>query len=55
MGPKRPHLARKFPELRVWSIRKFPNYLVFYKQDTEGIRVIRILHGAQNSDDLLGS
>ena len=54
MGAKRAHLASRFPEIRVWPIRKYPNYLVFYKPDTKGIQVIRILHGAQKSDDILG-
>jgi toxin ParE1/3/4 len=32
------------------GIRFFPvgNYLIFYRKDTEGIEVIRILHGARD-------
>jgi toxin ParE1/3/4 len=40
-------------ELRVWSIRKFENYLIFYRPTPEGIEVLRVLHGARDIDTLL--
>ncbi len=37
------------------GIRAFPvgRYIIFYQKIDEGIEVIRVLHGAQNLDDLL--
>lgn len=54
MAPKRARLAAKFPELRFWPIPRYRNYLIFYEPDSEGIRVIRILHAARNGDEILG-
>ena len=39
--------------LRIWSIRKFKNYLIFYRPVPEGIEVLRVLHGARDIDTLL--
>src|SRR5207253_2286674 len=39
--------------LRVWGIRKFENYLIFYRAVPEGIEVLRVLHGARDLDTLL--
>lgn len=41
-------------ELRVWTIRRFPNYLIFYRIIADGIEVVRVLHGAQDIERLLG-
>ena len=45
--------------LRVWPIRGFENYLVFYRPTDQGIDVIRVIHGARDiesffSDDAEG-
>jgi len=34
--------------VRVWSIRGFENYLVFYRPVEAGIDVIRVIHGARD-------
>jgi toxin ParE1/3/4 len=39
--------------LRVWSIYKFQNHLIFYRPIPEGIEVVRVLHGAQDIDAIL--
>ena len=39
--------------LRVWSIRKFENYLIFYRPVPEGIEVLRVLHGGRDIDTIL--
>ena len=39
--------------IRVWPIRKFRNYLIFYRPITRGILVLRVLHGARQVDELL--
>lgn len=40
--------------LRVWPIRRFPRYLIFYKPLADGIEVVRVLHGSQDLESLLG-
>lgn len=34
--------------IRVWSIRGFTNWLIFYRLIDDGIEIIRILHGARD-------
>jgi len=41
-------------DLRVWPVQKFRNFLVFYAEMPDGIRVIRILHGARDWQAILG-
>jgi toxin ParE1/3/4 len=39
------------PELsgmRVWPVPRFRNYLIFYLATQEQVRILRVLHGAQN-------
>ena len=40
--------------LRYWTIRDFRNYVVFYRPCTTGTEVIRVLHGAQDSEAIFG-
>ena len=35
------------------SLSRFPKYLVFYRPITDGIEVIRVLHGARDLDGIL--
>ena len=39
--------------VHVWPIRKFKNYLIFYRPIVGGIFVLRVLHGARQVDELL--
>jgi toxin ParE1/3/4 len=50
---------RRFPhaevgELRSWSIPGFNRYLIFYREQPEGIEVIRVIHGMQDLDRIFG-
>ena len=49
-SPGNPALA----DVRYWSIRKFENHVIFYRPLADGIEVLRVLHGAQDIDRLLG-
>jgi plasmid stabilization system protein ParE len=51
--------VREFPEsalknIRSFVITDFPNYVIFYQALPESVQIVRVLHGAQNIDDLLG-
>jgi toxin ParE1/3/4 len=38
--------------LRVWSIRRFESYLIFYRSAADGIEVVRVLHGSRDIDNI---
>ncbi len=38
--------------MRVWSIKGFRKYLIFYRPVPGGVNVIRVLHGAQDIETL---
>jgi toxin ParE1/3/4 len=42
-----------YQDLRCFPIPKFPSHIVYYKPLTDGIIVIRILHGARDVDRIL--
>jgi len=44
-GRPREELAAR---LRSFPVRRYRNYLVFYRPIADGIQVIRVLHGARN-------
>jgi plasmid stabilization system protein ParE len=53
---KNPHVGHKRPDLtdepvRFWPIRG--QYLVIYLPDTEPLKIVRILHGAQDASSQL--
>ena len=47
LGPARPDLA---PELRYFVVR---NYLILYRQITNGVEIVRVVHGARYLPDLI--
>jgi len=40
-------------DLRVWPVKGFRNYLIFYREITDGIQIIRVLHGARDIQEVL--
>jgi len=43
------------PELngmRRWSVKGFPNYLIFYRSTDVQIEILRVLHGARNLTEI---
>ena len=41
--------------LRMWRVRGFESYLIFYRPTDDGIEVLRVLHGARDIEALLES
>jgi toxin ParE1/3/4 len=37
--------------VRAWAIRGFPNHLIYYRHIDSGIEVLRVLHGARDTQD----
>ena len=40
--------------IRSWPVSGFERYYVFYRSSEEGIEVVRVLHGAEDIDAILG-
>ncbi|MEX0866184.1 MAG: type II toxin-antitoxin system RelE/ParE family toxin [Pirellulales bacterium] len=34
--------------LRVWQVRGFENWLIFYRPISDGVEIVRVLHGARD-------
>ena len=47
LGHARPDLA---PELRIHIVRK---YIILYREISEGVEVVRVVHGARHLPDLI--
>ena len=41
--------------IRVFPVKRFPKYLIFYREREDGIEVIRILHGAQDLEGIFSA
>ncbi|MGO9269823.1 MAG: type II toxin-antitoxin system RelE/ParE family toxin [Terriglobia bacterium] len=50
-----PRKLGKFPDLRMWRVREFEKYLIFYQPITDGVSIERVIHAAQDYNRLLGS
>lgn len=46
---------RAFEGLRVFSVPRYRNYLVFYRVTETEIDIIRVLHGARDLPNILGN
>ena len=53
MGKIKPVNNLRLPELRQWPVNGFEKYLIFYHPKSEGIEIIRVLHGARDIDRIL--
>jgi toxin ParE1/3/4 len=42
-------------EIRVWPVKGFKRYLIFYRSESNGINVVRILHGARDWQSLFNN
>ncbi|HZL13882.1 MAG TPA: type II toxin-antitoxin system RelE/ParE family toxin [Verrucomicrobiae bacterium] len=40
------------PEIRTLNLRKYPNYLVFYRLENNAIELLRVRHGMMNLPEL---
>jgi toxin ParE1/3/4 len=48
LGERQSFGRKELADLRVWQVRGFPNYLIFYRPVEGGIEVVRVLHGARD-------
>ena len=52
MGATRRFRNPKFAAVRMWPIKGFENYLIFYRPLEPGIEVLRVVHGARDIEAL---
>ena len=43
---------RRSKPIRIWSVKNFPNHLIFYQVETDELVVLRVLHGSTNYETL---
>jgi len=47
-GMGAPKKVEKFPKVRMWRVRDFEKYLVFYEPRGRDVEIIRVIHAAQD-------
>ena len=52
-GPEYAVANPRLTGLRKWSIKGFPNYLIFYRIHADSIEVLRVIHGARDIPTIL--
>jgi toxin ParE1/3/4 len=53
MGAPRTYGRADLTRLRMFPVRDFPTYLVFYRTTALGIEIVRVLHGARDISAIL--
>ncbi len=48
MGRESEYRSHKLDDMRQWRVKGFPKYLIFYRPLSDGLEIIRILHGASD-------
>ncbi len=51
MGAPRDY-GPEYPALRVWPVSKFSNHLIFYQTTETELRIIRVINGAQDIEQI---
>lgn len=52
-GMGAPRKLKKFPNLRMWKVRDFEKYLIFYQPAGQNIEIERVIHAAQDYNRVL--
>jgi toxin ParE1/3/4 len=53
LGARRDFNNTRLSGLRMWPVPNFPKYLIFYRSTEEIVEIVRVVHGAQNIEDIL--
>ena len=54
-GMGAPRKIANFPKLRMWRIRGFEKYLIFYEPLAGGVEIMRVIHAAQDYNRIVGA
>ena len=52
LGAARTFRSPRFATVRMWPVRGFERYLLFYRPIEEGVEILRVLHGARDIERL---
>jgi toxin ParE1/3/4 len=52
MGAQRNFRNPHFSSVRAWPVKGFERYLIFYRPLTDGVEILRIIHGARDIERL---
>ena len=50
-----PKKVEKFPKVRMWRVRDFEKYLVFYEPRGRDVEIIRVIHAAQDYNRIVNA
>ncbi len=53
MGWQRTFRNRRLSDIRVWRVKGFAEYLIFYLPLDDGVDIIRVLHGRRDLENIL--
>jgi toxin ParE1/3/4 len=54
-GMGAPKKVAKFPKVRMWRIREFEKYLIFYEPIGGDVEIMRVIHAAQDYNRIVNA
>ena len=54
MGSAREYRNAKYSEIRMWRVKGFRKYLIFYQPSEDGVEIIRVIHSSRDIAALFG-
>ena len=48
LGIRYDSVEARLTDMLAWKVKGFPNHLIFYRAATDGIEIVRVLHGARD-------
>jgi toxin ParE1/3/4 len=54
IGPSREFRNPRFANVRLWRVKDFEKYLIFYRPLEGDVEILRVIHGARNLAGLFG-
>jgi toxin ParE1/3/4 len=53
IGPAREFENPQLKDIRIWLVKDFEKYLIFYRAKNELVEILRVLHAARDIDGIL--
>ena len=53
IGPAREFENPQLKDIRIWIVKGFEKYLIFYRATDELVEIVRVLHSARDIDGIL--
>ncbi len=48
VGKQRNFIDKQFQNIRMWHVKGYPDYLIFYQVNNNRIEIIRLIHGSRD-------